>query len=87
MLNCKAASRLVSEGQERYLSLWERLNLRLHLWMCVNCRRFEQQIIYLRKALPKLWADADITGGQQLSPEARERIRRVVNDYSSGTRE
>jgi len=75
MLTCKDASRLISEGQERHLRLGERWGLRLHLWLCVNCRRFERQIRLLRRALRKLaWRAETDTQGPDLSPEARERI-------------
>jgi hypothetical protein len=75
MLTCKDASRLISEGQERYLRLRERWGLHLHLWLCVNCRRFERQIHLLRGALRQLAQRAETdTQGPDLSPEARERV-------------
>jgi hypothetical protein len=75
MLTCKDASRLISEGQDRPLRLRERWGLRLHLWICDNCRRFERQIHVLRRALHKLAQDAESDArGPDLSPEARERI-------------
>jgi hypothetical protein len=75
MLTCKDASRLISEGQERHLRFRERWGLRLHLWICVNCRHFERQIHLLRRALRKLAQRVETdTQGPDLSPEARERI-------------
>jgi hypothetical protein len=75
MLTCKDASRLISEGQERHLRLRERWGLRLHLWLCVNCRRFERQIHLLRRAVRRLAQQAEANmQGPDLSPEARERI-------------
>jgi hypothetical protein len=75
MLTCKDTSRLISEGQERHLRLRERWGLRLHLWICVNCRRYERQIHLLRQALRMLALQAEMdTQGPGLSPEARERI-------------
>jgi hypothetical protein len=79
MLTCKDASRLVSEGQERSLHLRERWGLRLHLWICVNCRRFERQVRLLRRALRRLARHVQTgTQGPDLSPEARERIRAAL---------
>jgi hypothetical protein len=75
MLTCKDASRLISEGQERQLRLRERWGLRLHLWICANCRRFERQIHLLRRALRMLARRVETDAqGPDLSPEARERI-------------
>ena len=81
MLSCKDASRLVSDSQERELGLRERLNLRIHLWMCVNCRRFERQILFMRKALHLLSRHAESDMDDiELPAEARERIRKVLNE-------
>lgn len=82
MLTCRGASRLVSEGWERPLGVRERLALRLHLWICVNCRRFERQIRLLRWALRVLArrGEADMQG-PGLAPEAHERIRRVIAEH------
>ncbi len=79
MLTCKDASRLISEGQERDLNLAERWGLRVHLWMCANCRRFERQIGFLRKSLRRVARDYEKDANlHDLSPEARERIRRKL---------
>ena len=51
MLNCKSATRLVSEAQERALSVRERMGLNVHLLMCSGCRNFSQQIPLLRQAM------------------------------------
>lgn len=78
MLTCKDASRLVSEGQERKLGFRERLGLRLHLWMCAQCRRFERQIQLLRLALRRMAAQIDVDTQTSLTPEARERIHKAI---------
>jgi len=78
-LTCKDASRLISEGHERPLGLRERWGLRLHLWICDNCRRFERQIRLLQRAMHGLARRAEVDeSGPDLSPEARERIRRAL---------
>lgn len=51
MLNCKSTTRLVSESQERSLSVREKLGLNFHLMMCAGCRNFSQQIPFLRQAM------------------------------------
>ena len=80
MLTCKHTSRLISEGQERQLSLKERINLRLHVWMCNNCRRFEQQIVAMRKIIKSEWATGAATKNKQLSGSAQKRIRQKLKD-------
>lgn len=48
MLNCKEATRLFSEWQERTLDLKERMSLRMHTMMCSGCRNFGEQMHTLR---------------------------------------
>jgi hypothetical protein len=54
MLNCKEATRLVSEGVDRRLGRGTRLALRLHLLLCGGCTRFSKQLAFLRKAMARL---------------------------------
>lgn len=50
MISCKEASRLASQQLERPLTLGERVRFRLHLAICVGCRRMERQFRFLRVA-------------------------------------
>lgn len=83
MLTCKQTSQLISEGQERKLSLWEKLGLKIHLWMCTNCRRFEQQIHFIRQVLHRGWSDGNLPAQQELPTDARQRIRQKLLEESS----
>ncbi|MFB9156380.1 zf-HC2 domain-containing protein [Chromobacterium violaceum] len=49
-LSCRAASRLISAGLDRPLSAMEHLKLRMHLFLCGNCRQFSLQLGALRNA-------------------------------------
>lgn len=49
MLNCREVTRLLSESQERTLSLSERMSLKVHLLICAGCRNFGQQMDALRQ--------------------------------------
>jgi len=51
MLNCRQASRLISEAQERPLSLSEKISLKLHVLMCAGCKNFSLQVPFLSKAM------------------------------------
>ena len=51
MKTCKEVHQLVIEGQDRKLSLAERIAVRVHLMMCSACRRFETQMQFLREAM------------------------------------
>jgi hypothetical protein len=50
MPTCKDVFVLVSDAQDRYLTVREWLTLRLHLLICTACRNFAQQLTLLRHA-------------------------------------
>lgn len=47
---CRNAARLLSMARDRPLQLGERCSLRVHLWMCVGCRRYARQLELLAEA-------------------------------------
>jgi len=51
MLNCREATRLMSEQQERALGTRERLELRFHLMLCTGCKNFSLQMPFLRQTM------------------------------------
>jgi hypothetical protein len=50
-LSCREASRLISDGMDRRLSVPERIGLRLHVSICDACTKFTSQVAFLRRAL------------------------------------
>ena len=61
-LNCRAASRLISAGLDRPLSMGELLKLKMHLALCGNCRQFSQQLGMLRDAARQAGRGGDASG-------------------------
>lgn len=47
-MHCRDATRLMSEAQERPLSITERMSLKLHVIMCSGCQNFKDQMDALR---------------------------------------
>ena len=50
MINCREATQLTLQAEDRTLPLTERLALRLHHRICSNCRRFYRQVELMRQA-------------------------------------
>lgn len=50
MLSCRQATELMSQEQDRVLSLGERLGLRVHVWICSGCNNYRRQMGVLRAA-------------------------------------
>ncbi len=53
-LSCKEATRLMSQSQDRELSLGERTALKLHVAVCRGCRAVSQQLEFLRRAVRRM---------------------------------
>ncbi len=78
---CKDTVMVISQSLERPLSLRERTQLKLHLWVCMWCQWYMEHLQIMRNSLresgpefPEL--DAPATPG--LSSEARERIKQQL---------
>lgn len=57
MKSCREVHRLVIEAQDRKLGFTERLAVRVHLMLCITCRRFVAQMDLLRQALRRFPGD------------------------------
>lgn len=51
MMSCQHATRLISESQDRALSMPEKLSLKMHLMMCSGCKNFSLQVPFLSQAM------------------------------------
>jgi hypothetical protein len=81
MLNCKQTSVLVSQSLDRPLTWRERWAVRLHLLICVYCRRFTQQLKWIQGAM-QAWQNNTIDHTEEiLSPAARERITQQLDKF------
>jgi hypothetical protein len=86
MLSCQEVSRFVSESLDRELPLGQRLRVRIHLLMCRFCSRFRRQVLFLRDAARRYLTMGEGMAslfGTDLSPEARERIKRSLKPGST----
>lgn len=81
MLTCKQTSVLVSQSLDRRLTWRERLAVRVHLSICVYCRRFMLQLKLIRSRM-QAWQDQTAEHGElALSPAARERITQQLDKW------
>ncbi len=49
-MNCREAVRLMSDGMDRALGRGALFSLHLHILLCTGCRRYRQQMAFLRLA-------------------------------------
>ena len=72
---CQDTVAILSQSMEGPLTLRERFNVKLHLWICAWCQWYLEHLHLIRDAACAKADEApDITA--TLSAEARERIRR-----------
>ncbi len=57
-LSCKEAARLMSRQQDMTLLPVEQEDLKKHLYICLSCRRFDEQLVFLRR-LAKRYGEQD----------------------------
>lgn len=79
MPSCQEISEMVSASMDRELPLRKRIAIRMHVYMCALCRRYEKQLHLLRKGF-RLYADPQgNTTERSLSPAAKERLQKALD--------
>lgn len=73
--SCREASRLQSDALDQPLLVPKRFGLRVHLLLCKWCRRYGNQIRFLRHAAHEHSDELNEAAPHRLSPEARERLK------------
>jgi len=79
--NCQTTVERISQSMERKLTLRERINLKLHIWICAWCQWYMEHLHGIRDAARAKGAEPpnlDSASGASLSSEARERIKRKL---------
>jgi hypothetical protein len=76
--DCQDASRAQSEALDHPLPPSKKVGLWLHLRICKWCRRYGQQIRFLRTAAHEHHDELTEAAPYKLSPEARERIKQKL---------
>lgn len=80
---CRENTRILSQGMDERLPLILRLRLRLHFVMCCYCKRYAEQLHYIRKAargFPEFYGN---TAAATLPVELKERIKAILRRESS----
>ena len=80
---CQQTVETASQSMERPLKLGEKIKLKLHLWICVWCQWYMEHLQLIRDASRAQGREpADRLPGATLSNDARERIRRRLNNQN-----
>jgi len=68
MLSCKESTHLISEAQDRPLSFTEKAALETHMLICVGCRRYREQMDFLRTLCRQHPAHPQTNSDQEQTP-------------------
>jgi hypothetical protein len=78
---CAELTPVMSQSFERKLTLRERITLKLHLFICIQCQRYLKQLRMMHEAL-KLKAKTEANDGESakpaLSDDARKRLKEAL---------
>ena len=77
---CQQTVEKISQSMERKLSLRERIDLKLHIWICAWCQWYQEHLQIIRETARAKGAESsDLESvSPSLSADARERIRRKL---------
>lgn len=78
---CQQTVEKISQSMERRLNLRERIDLKLHLWICAWCQWYLEHLQIIRDTARAKGADSpdlNSASAPALSSEARERIERKL---------
>ena len=77
---CQQTVEKISQSMERKLTLRERIDLKLHLWICAWCQWYLEHLHLIRDAARAKGAESPDLESRSptLSSEARERIKRKL---------
>src|SRR4051794_39185187 len=79
--SCNRSRFLISKSFETELSWWEKLRLYAHLATCVSCRHYKQHLRIIQRMVRCHCSRHPQAGsGWQLSAEARERMKKMIQD-------
>ncbi len=62
MIDCKQASRLMSQSLDKDLGLGQRTSLRFHLFLCTACSSVKRQFDFMHRAATQFPGPEDDSG-------------------------
>jgi hypothetical protein len=80
--SCKDVTRMMSEAIDRQLPLRKRFAVYLHRLICVWCDRYYRQLHLMRDRSKKLHLHLDDVPNEELTPDAKTKIKRVMHGES-----
>lgn len=77
--DCDTTTKTISNAMDEKISLWQRIQVKLHLLICIYCARYRDQILLLRTTVRKGMEADKAPPATSLSSEARDRMKRRLS--------
>ncbi len=80
MINCKEYATLLSRSQDKSMSFWEKVSMKIHQILCPLCNQIRFQFETIRKAC-QLTPEGETSpeaGGRRLPEEICEQMKDVL---------
>ena len=85
MFSCHDMTRLISRAQDGTLPGIVSGRMRLHFLTCAGCRRYAEQLLFVRAAVHRLSEPADGIPAQPLPLQAKARMKQMLREQSQAT--
>ena len=76
MLHCDKVSKYVSDSMDRELSFWQKIGVRMHLFMCSHCARVTKQLQLIRRMSR---SDENSFPQHQLEQSVKNKIKKELH--------
>lgn len=81
MLRCKEIAKLLSNSLDKDLSRWQKIEIRMHLFICRVCRRYWKQLRFLHKCVLQYYENKlKNTNDEKLSDEMKKSIQLQIEN-------
>ncbi len=77
-MNCREALEHFGDHVDGDLSRWQRLRLRLHLWICAHCRRYLRAYRITVQAEKEAYRESEAVESAKISDDQVESILRAA---------
>ncbi len=78
--SCTEMTHLLSEEMDHTLPFFTRFKMRVHFLTCCYCKRYMENLHYIRKLFRASASNSDKISSEQLSPETKARLKQTLRD-------
>ncbi len=78
--SCTEMTHLLSEEMDHPLPWFTRLKMRVHFLMCCYCRRYKENLYFIRRLFRSSSSGPENLSSERLSSEAKNQLKQTLRD-------